>query len=575
MRTILRLLGFLREPWRLVALAVSLGWATTVSWIALISTSAYLISYAALHPSVAELQVAIVGVRFFGISRAVFRYLERVVSHTVTFRVLAEMRVWLYEKIEPLVPAGLEDQRSSELYSKIAGDIETLQDFYVRVVAPPLVAILSSMAVLWFLGSLSAQMALVLLVFQVITGVAAPLAARKLGAASSRVIGKGRETLANLIVDGVQGSAEIQVYGLQGRYLSKFLEIRQRIKRAERAQNRIQSAMAALVVLGINLATFFLLMIAIPMVNQGGLDGKLLAVIVLGTLASFEAITPLPNAFQNLTESIQVGEGLFELADRSIPVIETGIRTVSSGEVDLRIKNLTFTYRPNTLPVISGFNLDLPQGKKVAILGPSGAGKSTIINLLLRLWPFDQGEIRLSGVDIQEYSLENLRRVFGYVPQNPFIFNTSLSENVRVGRPHATEEEIFLALEKAGLGLFVEGLPDGLETMTGEFGVMLSGGQRQRLALARALVRDAPIYLLDEPTENLDAVNAELVLNTFLDQLSDKSVLMISHRFLWLEKLDEILVMQDHRVVEQGHHDDLMRLNGVYARMFEQSKNVI
>ena len=570
-----RLLGFLRQPWRLVLLAVSLGWITTISWVALISSSAYLISYAALHPSVAELQVAIVGVRFFGISRAVFRYLERLVSHTVTFKVLAGMRVWLYERIEPLVPAGLEDQKSGDLYNKISGDIETLQDFYVRVVAPPLVAFLSSLMVLLFLGIISAKLAVLLFGFQVLAGVVTPLVVRELGAGSSRAIAKGREELANLIVDGVQGSADIQVFGQQTRLLLEFAEGQSRVDEAESRQNLILGGHTALVGLAINLAAFLILIVAIPMVNRGVMDGRLLAVVVLGALASFEAITPLSSAFQNLEESLKVGEGLFDLADRKPRVLDSGTLELEREKVDLKIKKLSFAYSQNGPEAVSNVELDLPQGKKVAILGPSGAGKSTILNLLLRLWPYEKGEISINGVDIREFRLDEVRKIFSYVPQNPFIFNTTLGENVRLGNPQASDEKVNLALEKASLRKFVHGLPDGLDTMAGEFGVMLSGGQRQRLVLARALVRDAPIYLLDEPTENLDPVNAGFVLGSFLDQLSRKSVLMITHQFWGLEKMDEILVMQGNMVVERGNHYSLLQLGKIYAWMVDQSRKTV
>jgi thiol reductant ABC exporter CydC subunit len=572
MKTIWRLLGFLRKPWKLVLLAVSLGWATTVSWVALISTSAYLISYAALQPSIAELQVAIVGVRFFGISRAVFRYLERLVSHTVTFRLLARMRTWLYKKIEPLVPAGLGDQKSGDLYSRLSGDIETLQEFYVRVVAPPLVAILSSIAVLWFFGRWSSGMTLVLFSFQMLTGVVTPLVVRRVGASSSRDIITGQEALSNLIVDGVQGSADIFAFGLRDQFISDFAARQKRIEIAERKHNILMGVHAALVGWGINLVGFLLLLMAIPMVNQGVLDGRLLAVVVLGALASFEAITPLPTAFQNLEANIQVGERLFELSDRQPLIVEQGEKHLDTTSAGIRIEKLSFAYNHIAGLVLEDLDLYLPQGKKVAVVGPSGAGKSTIINLLMRFWPFEHGEIRINGIDIREYSLEEVRGLFSYVPQNPFIFNASLVENIRIGNPDASMDEVRFAVEKAGLNEFISTLPAGYDTLAGEFGEMLSGGQRQRLALARALVRNAPIYLLDEPTENLDPVTSDFVIGSFLDQLSTKSVLMITHQFYGLEMMDEILVMQGHRVVERGSLDSLLEQRGQFASMLEISK---
>ena len=575
MRTVRRLIGFLREPWRLVTIAIGLGWATTVSWVALISTSAYLISNAALHPSVAELQVAIVGVRFFGISRAVFRYLERLVSHTVTFRLLAEMRTWLYEKIEPLVPAGLGDQKSGELYSRLAGDIETLQDFYVRVVAPPLVALLTSVAVLWFFGRWSVWMALVLLGFQILTGVVTPLVVRQLGASSSRRIAIEREKMASLIVDGVQGNADIQAFGLGERIMEEFVASQGRIDAAERGQNLLSGAHAALMGFGVNLAGFIILIVAIPLVNDGALDGRLLAVVVLGALASFEAILPLPTAFQNLEENIQVGERLFELADREPPVVEIGDQTLDVVEIHLEIEDLSFAYSQMGGKVLEDFNLDLPQGKKIAIVGPSGVGKTTILNLLLRFWPLEKGAIRINGEDIRSFGLEAVRGLYSYVPQNPFIFNASVAENIRIGDPSASLIEVAKAADQAGLGEFIADLPDGFNTLAGEFGVMLSGGQRQRLAIARAMIRQAPILLLDEPAENLDQMTADRVVKNLFKTQTVQSVIVITHQLKGLEQMDEILVMQDHRVVERGAHKELIEKQGVYMKMLADSRETI
>ena len=575
MSTVRRLLGFLREPWRLVALAVGLGWATMVSWVALISTSAYLISYAALHPSVAELQVAIVGVRFFGISRAVFRYLERLVSHTVTFKLLARMRTWLYEKIEPLVPSGLGDQKSSDLYSRLAGNIDILQDFYVRVAAPPIVALLTSITVLWFFGHWSVWMALALLGFQVLTGVVTPMVVRRIGTSSSERIAAEREAMASLIVDGVQGGADIQAFGLIRKIQSDFEASQDRLAAAERKQNLISGTHAALVGAGVNLAAFCILLVAIPLVADGSLDGRLLAVVVLGSLASFEAILPLPTAFQNLEESIQVGDRLFQLAERRPLVAEDGGKTLGAQNAHLEIKNLSFAYSQPEDEILSDFSLDLPPGKHVAILGPSGVGKTTILNLLQRFWPFSEGEIRINGEDIRSYSAEDVRGVFSYLPQNAFIFNASLAENIRIGNPAASMKEVAKAAERAGLDEFVAGLPSGYDTLAGEFGVMLSGGQRQRLALARALLRDALVYLLDEPTENLDPLTADVVLGSVFEHLSLRSIVMITHQLAGLSRMDEIIVMQDQRIVERGSHVDLLGSGGAYARMVEASKTEI
>jgi len=562
-----RLVSFLRQPWRMVLLAVSLGWATTVSWMALISTSAYLISFAALQPSIAELQVAIVGVRFFGIARAGLRYLERLVSHTVTFRLLARLRTWLYERIEPQAPAGLTSQRSGDLLSTIVADIETLQEFYVRIVAPPVVALLSSVGVLWFFGRWSGWFAVIILGFQLLAGVAVPLAVRRLGSRPGTQIGLSRAAQANMIVDGLQGSAEVLAFNLSGRMQAELDKLVAAEARAESRQNLVLGGHAAVVGLSVNLMSVILLGVAIPMVSNGSLDGRLLAVVVLGAIASFESILPLPQAFQNLEESLQAGKRIFELADRPPLVTETGADPERTSEPHLLIKKLTFAYRQVEKPVLTDLDLDLPAGKKVAILGPSGSGKSTIANLLLRFWDYRQGEILWSGANLRTLDAAQIRAQISYLPQNPFVFNTTITENILLGRPNASWDEIIAAARAVDLDDFIQSLPQKYDTLAGEFGILLSGGQRQRLALARAFVRDAPVYLLDEPTANLDPVTANEITRSVLAQVAGKSLIWISHRLTGLESMDEIIILREGRVIERGTHAELVSRKTYYSRL--------
>jgi ATP-binding cassette subfamily C protein CydC len=576
MKTVLRLLRMVSKYWRGVGLAVAFGWATVVSWVALITTSAYLISAAALQPSVAELQVAIVGVRFFGISRGIFRYLERYVSHTVTFKLLAELRVSFYQAVEPLAPAGLWEYQSGDLLGRIVDDVETLQDFYVRVVAPPVVALLSSGAVLIFFGRWGWELSLTLLGFQLFCGVAVPLLTRALTLRPGRQVISHRAALRATIGDSLGGLDEVVANNLEDKFKRRFNQRSAGLGSAQKGLFWIEGLHSALIILGVNLGMLAVLVLAIPMVASGMLDGRLLAVLTLGAVASFEAILPLPLAFQNLVSSLKSGGRLFEIMDKT-PHIPPGGENlpVDIKKRTLGIKNLSFAYSQNTDLVLDNIDLDLTPGKRIAVVGASGAGKSTLLKLLQRYWEFQQGEILLDGVDIRQLDGDQVRSCFSMIAQDTFLFNAPIVQNIQLAKRSASGEEISSAIERAQLFEFINQLPEGQDTWVGEYGVKVSGGQRQRIAIARALLKDAPILLLDEPTANLDPYTERQVINAILDTSDRKAILLVTHRLVGMEAMDEIIVLENGRIVERGSHQELLSLIGKYAKMWKDGRDYL
>ncbi len=568
-----------------MALAALLGVATVGSGIGLMATSAWLIASAALHPSIAELEIAIVGVRFFGIARGVLRYLERYVTHHVTFRLLARLRVWFYAAVEPLAPAGLQTYRSGDLLTRAVADIETLQNFYGRVLAPPLVALFVGVGMwLWF-ATFDTRLANALALCLLVAGVGVPWLTRGLSGKPGKQLVTARAQLNATLVDAMQGIADLVAFG-QARAWAE------RVQAQSRALARVQTRMAritglhnALGTLLTSLCAVAILAVAIPLVTSGKLDGVYLAVLVLAAIASFEAVVPLPLAAQYWEGSMEAAGRLLEIGElgRSEVLISNTKLGIASAQTTrlamtnsaISIRGLRFRYAPGEPLALDDIHFDLAPGGQIAIVGASGAGKSTLVNLLLRFWDYSQGSIRLAGRELGEIPLEQARTQIGVVGQNTFLFNATIRENLMLARREASQADLDRVAQQAQLYDFIQGLPQGYDTWIGEQGLRLSGGERQRLAIARALLKDAPILILDEPTANLDPVTERAVMDAIHTLMRGRATLLITHRLVGLERADEILVLAAGRSVERGRHAELMQVQGIYRRMWELQNQVL
>jgi ATP-binding cassette subfamily C protein CydC len=343
--------------------------------------------------------------------------------------------------------------------------------------------------------------------------------------------------------------------------------------RAQKQMAQVSGLSSAAGVMFSGLGLWGVLALSIPLVSSRNLDGVMLAVLALMAQASFEAVLPLPLAFQLLSSSLSSAQRLFEVVERDEKinlVVEPGItnfRPVSHSSIN--ISGLTFTYPGSVTPALQDVRFDLSEGKKVAIVGPSGAGKSTLLNLLLRFWEAPVGSIRVAGRDLLEIPEEAARAMFSVISQRTYLFNATIRENLLLANPAAGQEEIEQAVQQAGIQDFISSLPKGYETMTGERGLRLSGGERQRLAIARALLKNAPIFLLDEPTTNLDPLTAKAILDHILHLAGSRSLLLITHRLVGLEGMDEIIVLENGCEVERGTQETLLRGGGLYRRMVD------
>jgi ATP-binding cassette subfamily C protein CydCD len=590
-----RLLGLLAPLWAWIALAVLLGFATIASGVGLMATSAWIIASAALGPSIAVLQMAILGVRFFGIARGGFRYLERLVSHQVTFRLLARLRIWFYQAIEPLAPAGLEGYRSGDLLARAVFDIETLQHFYVRVVAPPAVAVLMTLAMWFFMAGFARSLAAALLLFLLAAGLGVPLVGRCLGRNLAGETVRLRAELSAFLVDGIQGLSDQLAFGQEGAQLERVQDLGGRLSALQARLSSFAGLTGALDNLLASLATLALLVLATPLVRAGLLDGVNLAVVMLAAAASFEAVVPLAQAAQHLEGSREAGRRLFEILDagqpasssddarrrRGVPQPMSGREPARVSQPDLRgakpqivVEGLSFCYPAAARRALDGLSFSIDEGQWVAVVGPSGAGKSTLANLLLGFWGYTEGHVWVAGRELSEYDVEDLRAHIGVVGQNTFLFNGTVRDNLFLARPTASQPEMAQAAQQAGVHDFILSLPEGYDTWIGEGGLRLSGGERQRLAIARALLKNAPILILDEATAHLDPLAERSVTHAIQALMAGRTTLTITHQLSGLETAAEILVLRNGCLVERGRHEELLRKHAVYYSLWQRQQDI-
>jgi len=600
MKIFLRLLSFL-SPFRWhVTLAILLGCVMIASNIGLLGMAAYLIAAAALGPLIVMLTLPTYIVRLMGVTRAVSRYRERLQAHSVTFRVLARLRTWVYSRLEPLAPAHLLTYRSGDLLTRLVADVDELQNVYLRVVSPVITAIIIGLVTFGLFSIFSTMLAWIALTFLIIAGFGVPL----LAGALAHGLGKRqlalRAQLKAQIVDSIQGVQDLLAYGRAGDQRQKITTLDNELKRVQQRMAYISGLQQALNDALMNLALWVILILAIPLVTTRFISGVYLGFLALIILASFEAVQPLAQTFQFLGHSVAAGERLFRITDATPTVIESaspvpvpvsvGAR-VECSEVgylsprqgstraaclgdryactNLEFDQVSFAYTPNESEVLHEISFQVRPGNCVAIVGPSGSGKSTVVRLALRLWDPTQGTIRLNGQNIRELALDALRDQIGVVAQDTYLFNDTLRGNLLLARPGASDDELVRVLDQAQLNEFVHQLPKGLETWIGEQGLRLSGGERQRLAIARALLKDAPILILDEITANLDPLTEHALLDALDGLMQGRTTLLITHRLIAMERMDEILVLDYGQIRERGTHEQLLASRGLYQRMFD------
>ena len=555
-----------------LALGTLAGLAAAAAAIGLMSVSGWFISAAAaagLAPATAVLFnffIPSIGVRIFAILRTAARYAERVLTHDATLRILADLRVWFYRRIESLAPAGLWRFRSGDLLNRIVADIEALDNLYLRTFSPAAVALLVSMLAFLLLAAVDVWIAAAFWLLFALAGCGVSVAAAKMGAPTGRLIAIRTAELRIRVVEGLQGLAEIILFEAAGLLRERIRCAQSALLAGQRRMARIRGMSAGAMHLLSGAAVLAALYLGGGLVASGWLSGDTLALTALAIAAAFESVFGLPAAYQFLSRTRAAGGRLVEIVEGEPSVrFEALSDRVLPGSCGVDFNGVSFRYAPELPWALENVDLAVPAGRRLAVVGESGAGKSTLVNLLVRFFDPATGLIQIGGADIRKLSEPDLRRAVVVVSQQSHLFSATVRENLHVAEPNADDAALRRALSAARLADVVDHLPDGLDTWIGEAGRLLSAGQARRLAVARAVLRDAPIWVLDEPTEGLDRRTESELVESLLDVTAARTVLWITHRLVGMERLDEVVVMENGRVIDRGAHADLHARNPRYA----------
>lgn len=571
MRALLPYLGLYRRHKWLLSLGVFLAVVTLLASIGLLTLSGWFLSAAAVvgvSGVYFNYLLPAAGVRAGAIIRTAGRYCERLVSHDATFRVLEHLRVTTFSKLIPLSPAGLARFRQGELLNRMVADVDTLDHLYLRVISPVIGAFVVIVVVTLGLSILDLHLALTLGGILFATLILMPPLFYRAGRSSGELLTLQRGQYRQQLTAWLQGHAELTIFGAADRARAELEASEQRWQEAQYHQATLTALSQALMLLISGIAVTTMLWMASAGVGNNEAPGALIALFVFCSLAAFEALAPVTTAFQHLGQVIASALRVSQITEQQPGVVFPSAAQAKQHQAALEINQLSFTYPGQPQAVLHDINLSIAAGQHIAILGSTGCGKSTLLQLLTRAWDRQHGEISLNNIPIHTFDESTLRAATSVVPQRVHLFSATLRENLILAAPEASDEQLSVTLEQVGLGKLLQG--DGLNSWLGEGGRPLSGGELRRLAIARALLHNGPLMLLDEPTEGLDAETEHQMLALLAEVTEHKTVLMVTHRLRGLQRFDCIVVMDNGRIVEQGHHDELMALGGRYYQFHQR-----
>ena len=544
--------------WSLV-LALIFTFLTVFMNVGLLTVSAWLLASAALQPGLTYLSLAIVGVRFFGVSRAVCRYFERYTSHRMAFQGLYGLRVWFYAHLEPLAPAILKRFGSGDMLGRIMGDIEVLQFFYLRTLIPPAAAITLTIFVAYGVSTIDNSLVAPIVLAAFILGLVLPLVVYAHNKQSLTAIGPQQGEYKSLLSDTMDSLEDVISYGNEQLVYDRIQHMMSTVDANKGIIERGMNLGNTLFLGGVQITVVIVAILAANALT-GAWASVMVAVAAIGTQAWFEALQPMIAAVHHGAESKVATSRLIALADEPIPVVEPNAPKPFNANREITFTDVSFGYDAHRR-IYEHLRLDIKQGQSIAIVGASGSGKTTLFNMLERLYDYS-GSIHVGDVELKDISIDTWRNALGTITQDTYIFHASFEDNIRLARPDASEADLEYAIDCASLRSVVERLPDGIHTIVGSGGHGLSGGERQRVALARLFLRKPQVVLLDEPLEGLDQVTRKALHRDLMEYVQDKTCLYITHQLEGLEHMDRILFMDKGQIIEDGTYEELITLRG-------------
>ncbi|MFH4829872.1 heme ABC transporter ATP-binding protein/permease CydC [Vibrio diabolicus] len=571
MRDLLPYLKLYKKHWFGLSLGMLLAFLTLAASIGLLALSGWFISAAA----VAGLTVARetfnymlpgAGVRGAAMARTAGRWGERVVSHNATFKLLTDLRIFFFKKLAPLIPGRVSTMRDADLLNRLVADVDAMDHVYLRLISPVVIGIFGILSLTAVLAFFDWHLALLLGSILTVMLFVWPVLFYKLGKNNGENLTHHKAQLRVATLDWLQGYSELSIFGAEERYRNLILEKQKQLLSNQFVNANLTGMASGLLMLVNGLTLVVMLWFAADGVG-GRTPDPWIALFAFATMASFEILMPIAGAFQYLGQTLTSARRLNEVILAEPDVVFPEQSKHKGTTLDIEFDNIGFTYPDGQQKVLKDLSLSLPLGTKTAIVGQTGSGKSTLIQLLCRYWDVNQGEVRIGGTKLQDWSESDLREAMTVVSQRVDVLNGTLRDNLLMAAPEASDERLSEILQKVELG----GLLDapGLDAWLGDGGRQLSGGEKRRIGIARALLRDAPILLLDEPTEGLDKRTEQKVMALFNEHFANKTVVFITHRLIELENMDSICLMEQGEIIEQGDHPTLLAQKGRYYQLLQ------